>query len=541
MSYPTFPINTFGLYAQSTLVLSSDVGYRLTTKSRHYGVDIIFPVGTIIRSPYYGIAKVKKQRDKKGKGYGWGLYIELLYSNLTIRFAHLSKAEIGQEGTSIQVSPGTVLGLTGGVKGDDNSGSSTGPHLHLEISKNNSFIDPKPFLARWTLKYGNTILHVGGQDNPDNVVVKDNQIDYIASSVSNKTQKLTPEQLQHTDIEKAEKKLQNSNTTAAGRLAPGIWQIIKLLIDSSVQQKQVVDSSISIQTGSLMNFVNKICQKPMVEFFGDTYGSQYYFFVRKPPFDKEGFWRMINDGFMINVDYGDVISSNLDWNTQGIYSWYQYRPYADFLGSEITTLYFPSLFFPQFAQIWGSKPLVINSNYFNYIKSGRFNYSSEKSNEQNISLQKDNMERIIRGAVRDFKYLIESNAYNAFTRRGTITLKGNRSFKRGTAMYFAPTNEVFYIDSVTQDFNISNNSVSRNTVLEVSHGMVFDYIKGYTVKTSITQTEKKISYFNIIDFGDFDKDIEKLTIDNFSDTLSKWKVNLDSFNHFMTKIQIVNQ
>ena len=62
MSYPTFPINTFGAYAQSTLVLSSDVGYRSTTERMHYGVDIIFPVDTIIRSPYYGIAKVKKQK-----------------------------------------------------------------------------------------------------------------------------------------------------------------------------------------------------------------------------------------------------------------------------------------------------------------------------------------------------------------------------------------------------------------------------------------------------------------------------------------------
>ena len=37
----------------------------------------------------------------------------------------------------------------------------------------------------------------------------------------------------------------------------GIWQGIKVLIDESISHRKIVDSSISSDSGSLLNFINK--------------------------------------------------------------------------------------------------------------------------------------------------------------------------------------------------------------------------------------------------------------------------------------------
>ena len=57
----------------------------------------------------------------------------------------------------------------------------------------------------------------------------------------------------------------------------------------------------------------------MVEFMGDTYGSQYYWIIRKPPFDKESIMRHIKMGWIGTIDESNVISTQLEWNNQNIY------------------------------------------------------------------------------------------------------------------------------------------------------------------------------------------------------------------------------
>ena len=64
----------------------------------------------------------------------------------------------------------------------------------------------------------------------------------------------------------------------------GIWQIIRLAVDSSVAGRRIADSSISYPDGSLINQFRKNVQEPFAEFFTDTYGDQFFFIVRKPPF-----------------------------------------------------------------------------------------------------------------------------------------------------------------------------------------------------------------------------------------------------------------
>ena len=308
-------------------------------------------------------------------------------------------------------------------------------------------------------------------------------------------------------------------TAVADRLAPGIWQITKLLMDSSVEDKQVIDSSIAVQTGSLLNFFNKVCQQPFVEFMGDTYGSQYYFITRRPPTDREGVLRMMENTMTV-IGEEELVSTQLDWNREGVYSWYQYLPQGDVIGVPELQYLIPAVLFPEYAQLWGSKPMIIRSNYYNLEQAGLFN----SDNDEQL---KENCNRVMRVMMNDFKYLVESNAYNPFVRMGTISIRGNRKIKRGTAIRLASTNEVFHVDAVSHSFNITNNRVSRSTVLTVSRGMFMPYING------VKEGGKTYSYFDIIDFG-FD-DIEKVNQDNFKEILSKWHVNWDVFGFFIQK------
>ena len=143
---------------------------------------------------------------------------------------------------------------------------------------------------------------------------------------------------------------QRQATTVVGRPALGIWQIVKLLMDTSVNGKQICDSSIATQTGALINFFNKVCQKPFVEFMGETFGNQYYFIVRRPPFDQEGFQRMLSTA-IISIDDEEIMSTELQWANQNIYSWYRYIPKGDLLGGAQEQFFIPAVFFPEFASM----------------------------------------------------------------------------------------------------------------------------------------------------------------------------------------------
>ena len=511
------------LEGQSQLMVTSDFGKRhMDGKVKnHNGIDFGVPVGTVLKAPLGGKI-ITKQVQKNGAGLyvtiqhqvEMGVYIYILLMHLHSVDSHIY--------VGYQIAEGERIGTTGGAKGDPNAGHSTGPHLHLEVRKggnsSGNAVDPKYwFLAKERLVSRKTgkILNYGDPSwlsFPDSEIKTQTAYKYSAHSDIT-----VPDATEYTP-----KKQPRQNTVAKERLAPGVWQITKLLVDSSVADKQVLDSGISTQQGSLLNFFRKVCQEPLVEFMGDTFGNQYYWIVRKPPFDKESFTKMI-DLTLITLDEADILTTDLTWNNQGIYSWYQYVPYADLLGIREANLFMPAVFFPEFAAVWGSRPLCVESNYFNFAFSGRFN-SDKSENSQNG-------DRIIRNAVRDFKFLVESNAYNAFTRRGTITLIGDRRIKRGTVIMLPTSGEIFYVDAVTNTYDVTTQGVSRMTTLQVSKGMYPAYIYGKEIGL------KKFSYFDIIDFGE-DFDIEKITADNWKDYISKWKVNVDNFGFFMSKQQL---
>lgn len=510
-----------GFLPGASLKASSAFGYRILNgkKGFHKGIDIAVPVGTPLSSPFNGrieqAVKIENPTSEAQLKKGYGRWIQLSAvvpgGNIKIRFGHLEKVSVDLNQT---VTAGQSLGVTG------NTGYSTGPHIHIEVIQNGNNVDPLPFLCNYTI-FG-VVNQLPKTFSADDVVNRSGVSSDDIKTVDASSTEYIPD------------KETNTNMTVQSRLAPGIWRIVKLLIDDSVANKQVADSSISVQTGSLLNFFRKVCQEPWVEFFGDTYGDMFYYIVRKPPFDKEALTRMLDTVTPQLINQEDIITTNLGWNDQNIYSWFQLLPVGDFLGSKELTSYMPAIYFPEYAAVWGSKPLAIQSNYYNFIQSGRFN----NDKDENAA----NQNNILSNAVADLRYLVESNMYNPFTRRGTITINGTRKIKRGTFIMHT-SGEIFHVDSVTNNYQVTNNSASYSTTLQVSKGLYPNFIKGQTING------KLYSYFNVINFGDGDSGGSKTTPgnaktdsvnqENWLTKLANWKVDQDVFAFFMRKEQVV--
>ena len=63
--------------------------------------------------------------------------------------------------------------------------------------------------------------------------------------------------------------------------------------------------------------------------------------------------------------------------------------------------------------------------------------------------------------------------------------------------------------------------------------------KNQSSDDKVRSTEENISYFNIIDFGDYKDKKDHITMDDWRDIISSWKVNHDVFKFFMRKMQII--
>lgn len=514
-------------------------------KRKHNGIDIAIPQGTAIYSPVTGTLKCLFEKN------GAGLYLTIIQDSIKFFFMHMSKTVIPVNGSKV-VKEGDLIGYSGGKRGDKNSGRSTGPHLHFETrrspySKSNAF-NPVVF-------FSDTLIDGSGNSYSKEIrsipVISSNE-EYEEQFVEiNRTEseKEIPDVSDENAIE-IEETMEKEVKTG---LASGIWQITKLLMDGSVADLRLHDAATSIQAGSLMSFFNKVCQQPFVEFMGDTFGDQYYFIVRKPPFDKNGMLKtLISQGLRTSdnseVQFGksiydisneDIININLSFDTQNIYSWYQFYPvYEMGIPSDLQYL-IPAVLFPEYAAIYGSRNLSITSQYRSFNKA----YIKDELNEKNKSQQGD---AEVRHSIHDLKYIIESNAYNPFTRSGTIQITGNRRIKRGVfvRVCFYDYNEIFYVDSVSHDYSVTSAGVNRTTTLSVSHGMIERYMFNGEYLPKYTESgkfiENGISYFNLIDFGDYENSKDKLTMDSWMNVISSWKVNIEVFRFFLRKMQFLN-
>lgn len=118
--------------------ISSPYGYRNDPFTRkrafHHGIDIPMPENTPVLSTAAGTV------EKTGTNKVSGRYIVIKHKNHKTIFAHLNRV-IVKEGSSVK--PGDSIGYSG------NTGRSTGPHLHYQIStRKGTTINPINFIKQ---------------------------------------------------------------------------------------------------------------------------------------------------------------------------------------------------------------------------------------------------------------------------------------------------------------------------------------------------------------------------------------------------------
>ena len=126
---------------------TSGYGRRHSSSGTTWAIDVALPQGWSVYSP--GPAKVTRVSDESDPYNGIGVWLTLLSGPLageTIALIHLSRRDVD---FGVEVERGSVGGLTG------NTGKSSGPHLHAELSGDADPMDTKLFNWRdvgWTWK-----------------------------------------------------------------------------------------------------------------------------------------------------------------------------------------------------------------------------------------------------------------------------------------------------------------------------------------------------------------------------------------------------
>lgn len=281
-------------------------------------------------------------------------------------------------------------------------------------------------------------------------------------------------------------------------LASGVWQIVKLVLDKGVTNRLVIDSSLSSANGSLLNFIRKICQEPFVEYYMDTYGDMYHLIVRKPPTDQVGMLSMLRGQVVTEVDGGqnvtpavidiepdEVLYEQFAFDDSEAISWYHLQPQANFMGGgEFSLSYLPAILLPEYADIWGSKPMQLVHNYLPSVLK---------------DVDKNSLDAVMKQSVEDMRFMIQSTAHLPFTRKGVIKMNGDRRVKIGNVIRYKPTGEIFLVDHVKQEFMIHETTVDRTTTIQVSRGMVEQLIYGIPASSvGGSEIDGTISYFNIV-------------------------------------------
>lgn len=103
-----------------------------TRDEAHPGVDIAVPIGVPVRASGGGTVL------QSGEDPEYGLFVLLEHpDSLQTKYGHLSRTTVA---VGEQVEAGQVIGLSG------NSGRSSAPHLHFEIRREGTPIDPRTMI-----------------------------------------------------------------------------------------------------------------------------------------------------------------------------------------------------------------------------------------------------------------------------------------------------------------------------------------------------------------------------------------------------------
>lgn len=116
---------------------ASGWGYRIhpiyKVRKMHYGMDFTAPVGTPVYAT--GDGKVVEVRGSIRSRAGFGLVVKIDHDfGYETVYAHLNAFNVKQ---GQEVKRGDVIGYVG------NSGGSTAPHLHYEVHRNGSAVNPQ--------------------------------------------------------------------------------------------------------------------------------------------------------------------------------------------------------------------------------------------------------------------------------------------------------------------------------------------------------------------------------------------------------------
>jgi beta-lactamase regulating signal transducer with metallopeptidase domain len=118
--------------------INSEFGMRmhptLLIKKLHTGIDLFLPEGEIILSTANGLVIESASDGKRG------IYLLIKHNDVfTTAYFHLKSVAV-KEGDKIL--KGQTIGYSG------STGLSTAPHLHYEVIKNGTAVDPKDFLSK---------------------------------------------------------------------------------------------------------------------------------------------------------------------------------------------------------------------------------------------------------------------------------------------------------------------------------------------------------------------------------------------------------
>jgi hypothetical protein len=309
----------------------------------------------------------------------------------------------------------------------------------------------------------------------------------------------------------------------------GIWQIFKVFVEDVLEKRVLIDSSIANPNGTLLEYMNRVCQFPLVEFYFDTYVNTIDLIVRQPPFNKDAILGAYKNGQYITVKTENTYGYDLSYDTRS-YSWYQLRVMSNHAGQNNTTslAFVPIVYLSEYAEVFGNKKMSFTDQYLNYKETEGPKATQSLSNFQ-------------AAATNDLIYIMESTAYLPFTRTGTITINGDRRIKVGTFIYFEPTNEFFYVSSVVNNVSFLDGNLQRQTIVQVERGMYmpilsnsFSNVKDRKDNAGEESKDVKPDYFKLIDLTEIRNAAKQAEAGKIA-TLVMPKVDKDQFDYFLNR------
>lgn len=309
----------------------------------------------------------------------------------------------------------------------------------------------------------------------------------------------------------------------------GIWQIFKVFVEDVLEKRVLIDSSIANPNGTLLEYMNRVCQFPLVEFYFDTYVNTIDLVVRQPPFNKDAILGAYKNGQYITVKTENTYGYDLSYDTRS-YSWYQLRVMSNHAGQNNTTslAFVPIVYLSEYAEVFGNKKMSFTDQYLNYKDLEGTEATRSLANFQ-------------AAATNDLIYIMESTAYLPFTRTGTITINGDRRIKVGTFIYFEPTNEFFYVSSVVNNVSFLDGNLQRQTIVQVERGMYmpilsnsFSNVKDRKDNAGEESKDVKPDYFKLIDLTEIRNAAKQAEAGKIT-TLVMPKVDKDQFDYFLNR------